>query len=233
MNHERISPSPRLVLFDLDDTLCDYAGARVGRLHRAFGEALSHVPGGDRVDLDRMVAESIEIQPHGSDHFAAVLTKYGAGRADLVHRARAWFHANRFEGLQLFPGAIDLLDDLRGLDSAPRIGMITNGPTDVQDAKLDRLGIRKKFDFILISEAFGVPKPDRRIFEAALQRGPAPAADAVFIGDAPEFDIAGAHRCGMRTIWMDHGRFPWPTELPRPDWIAPDLAAVRALLLGA
>ena len=232
MNHERISPPPRLVVFDLDDTLCDYAGARAGRLRRAFGEALAHVPGGELVDLDRMVAESIEIQPHGSDHFGAMLTKYGAGREDLVQRARGWFHANRFQGLQLFPGAIALLDALRALDPAPCLGMITNGPTDVQEAKLDLLGIRATFDFILISESFGVPKPDRCIFEAALARGQATAADAIFIGDAPEFDIVGAHRSGIRTVWLDHGRLPWPEGLPRPDWTAMDLAGVRALLLG-
>ena len=224
---------PRLVLFDLDDTLCDYAGARVARLRRAFGDALAQVPGGDRVDLDRMVAESIEIQPHGADHFERMLSAYGAGRDDIVHRARAWFLANRFLGLRLFPGALELLDDLRKLESAPGIGLITNGPTEVQEAKLDLLGLRGKIDFAVISESFGVPKPDPRIFEAALTRGQATAADAVFIGDSPEFDIAGAHRAGIRTVWMNHGGTPWPEKLLKPDWIARDLDDVRALLLEA
>jgi putative hydrolase of the HAD superfamily len=232
MKRAPISPSPRLVLFDLDDTLCDYAAARVGRLRRAFGEALTHVPGGEQVDLDQMVEESIRIQPHGSDHFGAMLAKYGAGRDDLVHRARSWFHANRFQGLQLFPGALALLDDLRALDLAPGIGLITNGSTDVQEAKLDLLDLRAKFDFVLISESFGVPKPDRRIFEAALERGHVTSDEAIFIGDAPEFDIAGAHRAGIRTVWIDHNRALWPVELPRADWTVPDLAAVRVLLLG-
>ena len=232
MKPVRISPPPRLVLFDLDDTLCDYAGARAGRLRRAFGEALAHVPGGDRVDLDQMVRESIELQPHGSDQFGTMLGKYGAGRDELVHRARAWFHANRFLGLRLFPGAVALLDDLRALDPAPGIGLITNGPTDVQNAKLDLLGLRPKIDFVLISETFGAPKPDPRIFEAALNLGKATAAEAVFIGDSPEFDIVGAHRVGIRTVWMDHGCSSWPPDLPRPDWVARNLIDVRDLLLS-
>ena len=232
MTHARIIPSPRLVLFDLDDTLCDYAGARVGRLRRAFGEALEQVPNGNQVDLDRMVQESIEVQPHGSDHFGEMLSRYGAGRADLIRRARAWFHANRFLGLQLFPGAAALLDDLRALDPAPGIGIVTNGPTDVQTTKLDLLGLRHRIDFALISESFGVPKPDPSIFHAALERGHASAAEAVFIGDAPEFDIFGAHRAGICTVWMDHRRAPWPADLPPPDWRVFDIAGVRALLLG-
>jgi HAD superfamily hydrolase (TIGR01549 family) len=232
MNDGRICPPPRLVLFDLDDTLCDYASARVGRLRRAFGEALARVPGGDHVDLDKMVAESIKIQPHGSDHFGQMLSKYGAGRDDLVQRAKAWFHSNRFMGLALFPGAADLLDDLRALDPAPGIGLITNGPTEVQEAKLDLLKIRGKIDFALISESFGAPKPDPKIFAAALEQGHATANEAVFIGDSPEYDIDGARRAGIRTVWMDHGRTPWPANLPRPDWTVHNIAELRTLLLG-
>lgn len=233
MPNAPITPPPQLILFDLDDTLCDYAGARVGRLRRAFGEALARVPGGKSVDLDRMVAESIDIQPHGSDHFGDMLARHGAGRADLVNQARAWFHANRFLGLQLFPGAAKLLDDLRTLDPAPRIGLVTNGPADVQKAKIDLLGLTSRIDFALISEEFGIAKPDPRIFRAALDRGGAAAAVAVYVGDSPELDIAGAHAAGIRAIWADHGRLVWPPELARPEWIVKNLSELRALLLSS
>lgn len=227
-----IAPLPRLVLFDLDDTLCDYAAARIGRLRHAFGAALAHVPGGKSVDLDRMVAESIEIQPHGADHFGEMLSRYGAGRKDLVDQARGWFLANRFAGLRLFPGAADLLLDLRRREPAPRIGLVTNGPADVQQAKLDLLGLRDKIDFAVISGELGVAKPDRRIFQAALDQGGATAGDAIFTGDSPEYDIAGGHAAGIRSIWMDHGRLVWPSDLARPEWTVTSIAGLRALLLG-
>ena len=82
-----ITPRPRLVLFDLDDTLCDYAGARVGRLRRAFGDALAQAPGGGAVDLDRLVEESIELQPHGASHFGTMFARYGIDQPELVHVA--------------------------------------------------------------------------------------------------------------------------------------------------
>ena len=46
--------------------------------------------------------------------------------------------------------------------------MITNGPADVQSAKIDLLGLRPYFDFCLISGEFGFWKPDRQIFLEAL-----------------------------------------------------------------
>jgi HAD superfamily hydrolase (TIGR01549 family) len=227
-----IMPRPRLVLFDLDDTLCDYAGARFGRLRRAFGDALAQVPGGEAVDLDRLVEESIAIQPHGSDHFGELLTRYGAGRAELVQRARDWFHANRFHGLRLFPGAADLLADLRRLDPAPRIGLVTNGPTEVQRGKIALLGLDVRVDFAVISEEFGAPKPDGRIFAEALRLGGASAEETVFAGDSLEFDIAGARGAGIRAIWMDHGRVAWPHGIAKPDWTVRDIDGLRALLLA-
>src|SRR5438067_1416494 len=95
-----ILPAPALVLFDLDDTLCDYAGARAGRLRIAFADALAGLPGGGKdVDLDRLIAESVAIHPHGSDHFGSLLARYGVTDAAVAEAARRWYHANRFLGL--------------------------------------------------------------------------------------------------------------------------------------
>ena len=36
MAPQPLDPTPKAVIFDLDDTLCDYAAAREARLRRAF-----------------------------------------------------------------------------------------------------------------------------------------------------------------------------------------------------
>src|SRR5215216_4509478 len=101
----------KLVLFDVDDTLCDYAGARTLRLRRAFADALvAGPPVPDReVDLEALVAESIAIHPHGTDHFADLLSRYGVDSPDAIARARTWYQTNRFLGLELFPDAAEIL----------------------------------------------------------------------------------------------------------------------------
>ena len=78
-----ISPLPRLVLFDLDDTLCDYAGARALRLRLAFSLDLKsgaegEVPAAEhRRDLDRMIADLLALHPHGADHFPDLFRHHG------------------------------------------------------------------------------------------------------------------------------------------------------------
>jgi putative hydrolase of the HAD superfamily len=226
-------PQPALVLFDLDDTLCDYAGARVGRLRIAFGLAEEQAGAPLTAPIDEIVQESIRIQPHGVDHFPSVLATYGIDDPAAVDRAVKWFVGNRFHGLQLFPDAIETLKAVRNSVPHRRVGLITNGPAEVQTAKIQLLGIRPYFDFCLISGVFGFWKPDREIFEEALTLGRARPSGAVMIGDSPEHDMAGAEAAGIATVWMDHNVREWPEEIPEPTCRARDLADVRRLLAPA
>ena len=89
-----------------------------------------------------------------------------------------------------------------------RIGLITNGQTRIQYGKIDRLGIRDEFEFIIVSEEAGVKKPDPGIFDMALRRLGLPPAACLYIGDHPVNDIEGAARAGMGTIWLQVNQ-PW------------------------
>lgn len=228
-----IEPTPSLVLFDLDDTLCDYASARQARLRRAFGDALAAAGvTADDLLLERLAGESIAIHPHGADHFHEVLRPHGVIDPGIAREATAWYRENRFHGLALFPDAVETVRAVRQAHPGRRIGMITNGPTDVQRAKIDLLGIAPEIDFIIVSGEFGVDKPDPAIFRAALAQGGVDPAGAVMIGDNAVNDIVGAHGVGMAAIWIDREGAGWPLDAPAPGWITPDLAGVRALLAG-
>jgi HAD superfamily hydrolase (TIGR01549 family) len=225
-----IVPSPRLVLFDLDDTLCDYAGARVVRLRKAFSLALESQDSMFSIDLDELIAESLAIHPHGTDHFEDLFRRHGIVDKRAAEIAKAWYRQNRFYCLSLFADATETLDAVRRLLPRRTIGMITNGPTDVQRAKIDMFGLESKVDFILISEEFGVGKPDPSIFAEALKLGSANNREAVYIGDSPEYDIAGARSAGIRSIWVNRSGGSWAEDHLPPDHEARDLADVRALL---
>jgi putative hydrolase of the HAD superfamily len=230
-------PPPRAILFDLDDTLCDYAAARERRLRFAF----SLGPGGrprDRagVDLDRMIADSIRMHPHGADHFGELFANYGIHGEEDPRRAADWYRRNRFHGLELFPEAAAVLREVRTAASAAGeayrrpLALITNGPTEVQRAKVDLLGIGDLIDFVLISEEFGSAKPEPEIFHAALDRMGVDRADAVFVGDSPEFDMAGARAAGLRSVWVNRQGRPWQEEAPAPHRIIRSLDELPDLL---
>lgn len=226
-----LEPAPVLVLFDLDDTLCDYASARASRLRTAFGMALAGVPGGNDVHLDQLIAESLAIHPHASDHFGELLARYGVEDEAAIRAARSWYHTNRFLGLALFADAASILWAIRAALPGRRIGLVTNGPAEVQRDKIALLGLAPQVDFAIISGEFGIAKPDPAIFHEALRRGDATAEETIFIGDSPEYDVAGARAAGIPVIWMNRSGIPWPAPSPPP-------AEVRSLeeiavLLGA
>ena len=213
---------PKAVLFDLDDTLCDYATAREARLRRAF--TLAHdgrVQPRQGIDLDGMIAESIRMHPHGADHFAELFARFGMANAREARAAADWYRKNRFHGLRLFPGVEQIFSNVRGAVSRqpPRaarpIGIVTNGPTEVQRAKLELLGIDRLVDYVVVSEEFGVAKPDPAIFREALRLAEVQPEEALFVGDSAEFDMVGARAAGIPTVWVNRYRRPW-TEIGPP-----------------
>jgi HAD superfamily hydrolase (TIGR01549 family) len=221
--------APPLVLFDLDDTLCDYSGARTGRLRRAYGDAFGAAGMGD-VDLDSVIAESLEIHPHGSHHFPDLLARHGMTDGELATRAQRWYLSNRFQGLALFTDAQIVLAQVRALPGVRGIGLVTNGPADVQRDKIDLLGLWPEIDFAVISGDLGVEKPDPAIFREALRQGGATAEDAIYIGDSPEHDMEGAWNAGIRRIWMNRAAGSWPRDTPAPEIEARTLTEIPAIL---
>ena len=210
---EPFDPVPRAILLDLDDTLCDYTTARERRLRIALADASGL--SGEAPELEALVGASIAMQPHGAEHFRELLTEHGYDKGDQVDAAIAWYRANRFHGLELFPDALRVLKQIRqGPDGAERpLGIITNGPAEVQRDKVALLQIRPLVDFVIISGEFGRSKPDPAIYAEALRMAGATADETVFVGDSAEHDIAGAHASGLRSVWINrHGH----------SWIEPD-----------
>lgn len=82
-----------------------------------------------------------------------------------------------------------------------KLGVITNGRTTRQQNKLELLGISDAFDTVLISESEGIRKPDLAIFQRALERCGGESCEALFVGDHPEMDVAGAVRAGLTAVW--------------------------------
>jgi putative hydrolase of the HAD superfamily len=62
--------------------------------------------------------------------------------------------------------------------------------------------IARHVQSVVVSEAVGVKKPDRQIFEAAQERLGVSATQSIFIGDHPQNDIVGPQALGMKAIWF-------------------------------
>ncbi len=101
-------------------------------------------------------------------------------------------------------GVEQMLNELAG---KVRFGIITNGFTVMQDLRLQRTGLKSYFDFVVVSENIGLPKPHPSIFQHALTLSESVDKSAVLmVGDTLETDILGGQNSGLDTCWLSHGK---------------------------
>lgn len=198
---------PSLVLFDLDDTLCDHYTSLRLRLRLAFEAAVD--PRHD-VDMDTLVEEAAAQSVGGTKYFAEVLHRHELFDPGRIDRALEVYLSDRYRGLELFDDALHVV---RIVSESARVGLITNGPSQIQRDKIARLAIGDLFELILVSEEEGVWKPDPLIFRRALDRFGIDADDAMYVGDSAEHDVAGARAAGITSVWINRRGREWPGGL--------------------
>lgn len=202
----------RAVLFDLDDTITNRLAtvrAYAPRFIADFGASFR------LTDPVVTAAEIARIDHNGYNHQrAADLAAHEAWIASPGAAALAdhWFThfpacTQAREGLRT---TLDALEQ-RGL----RLGVVTNGPTQLQRSKVAALALQTRMGAVLISDEVGVAKPDARIFLAAAARLGVEPSECMFVGDNPEKDVVGAAAVGMRAIWLP-AALPWPPGIPGP-----------------
>ena len=77
----------------------------------------------------------------------------------------------------------------------------------------------------------GARKPERALFDAALQAAGRPASEAVHVGDSPDNDVAGALRAGLRAVLLRRaGALSAGTELAAGVPVIASLAELPALV---
>jgi putative hydrolase of the HAD superfamily len=111
----------------------------------------------------------------------------------------------------LFPDAHEVLAYLK---SKYIMHLISNGFKESTEIKIAGSNISHYFDQIIISETVGVNKPDKAIFEHALNLAGAVKDESIMIGDSIEADIRGALNFGMDAIYFNPAHLPKPADVP-------------------
>ncbi|MBT2383843.1 HAD family hydrolase [Streptomyces sp. ISL-11] len=158
------------------------------------------------------------------------LLKSTFGTQPAAAKLHAQYRQRMSELIALEPQVHAMLVDLR--EAGWRLGVVTNGSTDRQTAKLRKAGLYDLVDAVVIAGAVGVWKPDPRIFHRATAGlGVRPGPHVVMVGDSLEQDVAGAHVAGLSTVWVSHGHPP-PHSGPRPQHTVCTVLEVAELLPG-
>lgn len=98
-----------------------------------------------------------------------------------------------FKASKVDEGTVGVVRDLRA--AGVRTGLLSNS----WGFSYDRTLLDELFDPIVISGEVGMRKPEKRIFDLAVERLGLPASDVVFVDDA-EPNLVGARAAGLRTV---------------------------------
>lgn len=102
----------------------------------------------------------------------------------------------------LFPHAIELLKYLQNKNY--QLHLITNGFEKTQHSKLKYSGLDMFFNEIITSEGSNSLKPNKEIFDFALEKTKASKEESIMIGDSIEVDIVGAINAGIDQVFVNH-----------------------------
>lgn len=212
-----LDPPPRLVVFDLDDTLLDHRAAERAALadvHRLHAAHIGH-------------HDLAHVQETYHRHNVPLWRDYGAGTITSgdLKRLRSERLLQSLEAHTLDPAAFSdayleryaahwrwaegALDAYRAVAGRYPVGVLTNGFSEQQRGKLARLPeIEAHADLVVVSEEVGVMKPDPRLFHHVLglarqhigaDLGP---ADVLYVGDSFHSDVEGGVGAGWRVAWL-------------------------------
>ncbi len=198
MSPERHSKaSLSAVLLDLDDTLYPESDFVRGGFHTA-AELLAKRLSRDADELFGLLMDQFQRGIRGSV-FNAVLFELQVPRdTELIEELVRAYRSHEPQ-LTMFPDAEWLLPLLW-----PRygLGILTDGPAEVQRRKVKALGLQHRVEAIVYSDDFGREqwKPSPIPYLELLRRLHAEPSHAVYVGDNPKKDFVGARRLGLQTV---------------------------------
>ncbi len=211
MKGDKSGSDAKWVWFDLDDTLYDFRESSEIALQRVFDsrnlgrwfsslQQWKDIYHKHNAELWLLYnAGEISKEYLKMERFRRPLVEVGADEATARELSLAmdgeYLHELAVTGLTL-PGTHSLLQHLR--DNGIKIGILSNGFTEVQYDKLRSAEIDRLVDCVVLSDEIGINKPDRRIFDYALEKSGARLENCIMVGDNPDTDIAGAVNAGWQ-----------------------------------
>ncbi len=210
------------VIFDWGGTLSDFVDAE---MVDAWRLAARHL---DPAHEDELTARLVDVEAEFwattsshqrsatlADLLASAAEQVGLDVAEALLEEAAVRHLDAWTPhIHHDPDAVATLTTLRAAGIG--IGMLSNThwPRTFHEHFLERDGLAALIDVRLYTSEMAFQKPHPSAFLAATRALGVDAEEAVFVGDRPWDDIAGARSTGMRTVL-------------RPNPHAPDIAGIE------
>ncbi len=226
----------------MDDTLLDTSGG-VTEAWQLTSEAFAGELGIDATALNTAIRS--QAMAFWKDEAAVEYwrTRLHAARAHNIEialrgreldtsRAAAisdYYWGEQSSRFRLFEDSVETLDRLR--TEGFRIGLITNGPAEMQRWKINRFDLERHFDVIVIEGEFGHGKPHPNVFRHAMASVGSSPEESWHIGDNLYADVGGAQGAGLHGVWIHRDRLEMKPEDPQvPDRVFAHLSELLTAL---
>lgn len=201
----------KYVIFDLDDTLCDYQKAKKNAI-----SLVNRVLELSGIDVNQFWKSYSLIEPTLFRQFLnGVISRdeYRLRRyADVIQGAHenplafssalnSIYMKEANHAITLFDDVIPLLKTLE--EKEINTAVLTNGPSDGQRDKIKALKLAQYIKKIYISEEIGFCKPSCKVFEFVIHDLNIEPSQVLMVGDSIEDDIEGADKFGIKTVLVD------------------------------
>lgn len=215
-----------VVVFDLDDTLApERSYCRSGFRYVAGWLENNYPQLGDTAEVEEIMTQALLKRENHYDALERWIENRGGNVSELMPQLVSASRSHIPDsGYFLAPHAKNLLEDLR--KEGIKMGLITDGRSETQRAKINALGLTEYFapDAIFISGETGNDKHKPDSFEEMVRLYPE-ASRFWYVGDNPEKDFKWPNLLGWQTVCvMD---VDGSHIFPQPDVIFPDAAQLK------
>lgn len=201
------------ILFDLDHTLWDFEKNSEETLYTLYDQyGLGNFQKFDSLSFykkykfvntllwDQYNKGKIGQQELREQRFVKTLTGLGLQAHEIPEGLSEAYTTLCPTKTAVFPYTYDVL---QYLGHKYQLHIITNGFKDIQDIKMTSSNLHGYFNEVVTSECCGYKKPDKRMFEHALERIKVSPDDCIMIGDNYECDIQGAREAGIDQVFFN------------------------------
>lgn len=180
-----------VVVFDLDDTLYN----ELDYLRSAFRSIALFL---DRNNWKLLFAKMFSLYRNKLNVFEFLADAYDVEISVLIDLYR-----NHQPDIQLFDGVLEICEAIKSKQG--KIGIVTDGRSKTQRAKLESLGILSFIDCVVISEEIGSEKPDVANFKVI--ENTLLGTEYYYIADNLKKDFIGPNALGWKSVALiDNGK---------------------------
>lgn len=228
----------KAVLFDLDNTLLNYTSSELSSMKRtifdhqilneeqegweAFWEAyLTH-------NAKHWIEFVTNIGPHKSIEEVLISSFRDALNLNqaLHEQLSATYWAYFCNSCHFEIGAEEVLHAIK---TKYKLGIISNGIGSAQRKRLAAGNITHMFDSVLVSDEAGIRKPEKEIFERALNELGVSSEEVLFVGDSITDDYHGALNAGIDFCFYNRNLVEMNAEI-KPKYVINELQELLQLI---